>query len=231
MRAPWIICAGAIAAAAIISTGLPASAAATHAAAARPSTTTVQRGGMYYDPPVAIVGKPAGGQVGVLLADGVKISVPAAEEALIVRAIHNPSLHVRMAADDASVRAGTAAAATYHSYKDTIHGNCGSSFIQIADKSKRNVHPVKMTTGFSVNEPAVSYAWFTDTFRNASGFKKPWKASGGLLLRKSWSGGFTTILNYRHGVYTGLVYAGVSQAVLVNGDVCVSGGPIVAGYL
>ena len=230
MRVPRIMCAGAIAAVAIISTVLPASAATTHATAAQPGPT-VLRGGMYYDPPVKILGKPAGGQVGVLLADGVKISVPVADEALIVKAIHNPSLHAAMAADDASLQAGTPAAATYHSYKDTVRGNCGSSFIQIADKSKRNVHPVKMTTGFHVNTPAISYAWFTDTFRNAGGFKKPWKASGGLLLRKSWSGGFTTILNYRHGVYTGLVYAGVSQAVLVNGDVCVSGGPIVAGYL
>jgi hypothetical protein len=223
------MCAGAIAAAAIISSALPASAAATHAAAAQPTTTTVQRGGMYYDPPVAIVGKPAGGQVRVLLADGVKISVPVAEEALIVKAIHNPSLHTGLTADNASVRAGTAAAAKYHSYKDTVRGNCGSSFIQIADKSKRNIHPVKMTTGFHVNTPAISYAWSTDTFRNAGGFNRSWGASGGLFFRKDWSGGFTTRRNYPHGDYTGLVVAG--SAVLDNGDVCFSGDPIVIGYL
>ena len=219
MRVPGIICAGVIAAAAIISTALPASAATTHTTAAQPSTT-VQRGGMYYDPPVAILGKATNGQVGVLLTDGDKISVPVADESLILKAIHGGSLH-----------GGMAAAATYHHYKDTVYGDCGSSFIEIADKSRSNTHPIKMTTGFHVNTPAVSYSWSTDTWRNAGGFKKAWNASGGLLFRKDWSGGFTTILNYRHGNYTGLVYAGVSSAVLDNGDVCVSGGPIVHGYL
>jgi hypothetical protein len=185
---------------------------------------------MYYDPPVAILGKPANGQVGVLLTDGVKISVPAADEALIVKAIHNPSLHGVMAADGASLQGGTAAGA-YHHYKRTDSGNCGSSFIEIADKSKRNTHPIKMTTGFHVNTPAISYSWYTDTWRNAGGFNKKWNASGGLFFRKDWSGGFTTTLNYRHGIYTGLVYAGVSNAVLDDGTICVSDGPIVHGYL
>jgi len=174
---------------------------------------------MYYDPPVAILGSAANGQVRVLLTDGVKVSVPASEKSLIMQAILRSKSDGRMAAD-----------AKYHQYKDTVRGNCGSSFIEIADKKPGN-RPLKMTTGFHVNSPAISYSWATDTWRNAGGFKKPWSASGGLLFRKDWSGGFRTILNYRHGVYTGLVYAGSSSAVLANGNVCVSGGPVVAGYL
>ena len=84
----------------------------------------------------AILGSAVNGQVQVLLADGSRISVPATERPLIMQAIPRDGSRGRMMAE-----------AKYHHYKDTIHGNCGSSFIEIADKKPGN-HPLRMTTGF-----------------------------------------------------------------------------------
>ena len=140
MRALKVTCAGVIAAIATIAAVLPASAATTHATASQPQhAPAVQRGGMYYDPPVAILGGAASGQVRVLLTNGVKIPVPATEKSLIMQAILRSRSHGHITED-----------ARYHQYKDTVGGNCGSSFIEIADKKPGN-RPLRMTTGFHVN--------------------------------------------------------------------------------
>lgn len=219
MRALWTVCAAAIAAAATVITGLPAAAAVTHATAAQPQPSyTVHRGGMYYDPPVAILGSAADGDVRVLLSDGDKVSVPAADESLVMGAIQRDKSHGGLTAD-----------ARYHHYEDVVSGDCGSSFIEIADKRPGD-HPLTMRTGFDVSIPADAYSWATDT-RRSTGFNKPWGAAGGLTDRTYWNGGFRTILDYRHGTYTGRVYGSKSWALLDTGVLCVSGGPVVKGYL
>lgn len=218
MRALTFTCAAVVAAAAVCATTLPASAATQAAAPGSGPVSALRQIGMSYDPPTAVLGGAASGHVLVRLADGEKISVPAAEKAVIMQAIARGK-------SDPTI----ASAASYHRHKDTVRGDCGYSWIQIADKKPGN-HPLTMKTGFHVNKPAISYSWATDTF-NHTGFKKPWGAAGTLADRSAWAGGFRTIRNYRHGDYVGLVYAAKSWAVLNNGDVCVSGGPVASGYL
>jgi hypothetical protein len=75
---------GAIAAAATIFAASDAT-----AQSAKPGSTVV-KGGMYYDPPLAIVGKAVDGQIQVRLTDGVKVSFPVADESLVITTSSTP---------------------------------------------------------------------------------------------------------------------------------------------
>jgi hypothetical protein len=102
------------------------------------------------------------GQVLVQLVNGAVIAIPAADKDLVMR----------RAAEDARTA----------NPDNTVHGNCGSSWIYLYDKSDN--HPLRFTTGFTVKLPAVGYKW-NATVTAKDGFKLTYSRSGTLALRHS----------------------------------------------
>jgi hypothetical protein len=111
--------------------------------------------------------------------------------------------------------------------KDTVYGNCGSSFIELANKS--NGSPLHMLTGFTVILPAIDYSWHGGV-SGPSNFKYTINFGGGLAFRTSWEGQHSTTNNWPHGTWSGAI-SQTSYADLDDGDICYSGGPAVSGHL
>jgi hypothetical protein len=114
-----------------------------------------------------------------------------------------------------SVKAG---APNVVSPDNTVYGNCGSSYLY---EYAIGLDQVEIETGFTVNTPAVAY-WWEYSMHDGGGTSSHTRA-GGLAARSSWGD------NERWGALTrGPASAWVdsgSDAILVNGDVCTSGGP------
>lgn len=111
--------------------------------------------------------------------------------------------------------------------KDTVHGNCGSSFIELANKGDGS--PLHLLTGFTVILPAVDYSWHGGV-SGPSSFKYTINFGGALAFDESWEGQHTTTNNWPHGTWSGAV-SQASYADLDDGDICYSGGPAVSGHL
>lgn len=139
------------------------------------------------------------GQVMVQLANGATVPIPQATEKKVMR------------------RAAQQAARP----EDTVVGNCGSSFITLSEKP--NGYPVAMRTGFTVDEPAIGYDW--SAFVVGPDYFNDFESSGFLAFDSSWSGGQQSSANKPEGVYFAAVDPAGSDAVLIDGTVCISGGP------
>lgn len=109
----------------------------------------------------------------------------------------------------------------------TVFGNCGSSFITLTEKPNR--FPVAMQTGFTVVAPAIAYEWSATV--TGPDFIQQFESSGGLFFDSSWEGGFDSSENQAQGIYIAVVDSAASDAVLFDGSVCVSGGPVDAEFL
>ena len=109
----------------------------------------------------------------------------------------------------------------------TVYGNCGSSFITLTEKS--NHYPVAMQTGFTVVEPAIAYDWSASV--TGPDYSFDYESSGGLFFDSSWAGGYQSSQNQAEGIYLAEVDPAASDAVLFDGTVCFSGGPVDAEYL
>lgn len=114
-----------------------------------------------------------------------------------------------------SVKAGAAANPTPD---NRVYGNCGDSWLY--ELAVGN-HAVDIRTGFDVNTPAVAY-WWKYWMRDLGGTSSHTFA-GGLAFRNTWDD------DSRWGALTpGPANAWVdsgSDAILDNGDVCVTAGP------
>ncbi|WP_320783828.1 DNA/RNA non-specific endonuclease [Streptomyces sp. CRN 30] len=147
------------------------------------------------------------GNLKVELSNGMVVAIPAAQKDLVM--------------DRAAEQADEV-----HT-EGTVYGNCGSSYIELEQKSNR--HPLAVRTGFKLNQPAVGYAWFATVV--GTDYLHEYTDSGVLLLDSSWDGGYESDEDEAEGIYTAVVDPGVSSAVLWNGGVCYSGGPTDAEYL
>lgn len=154
---------------------------------------------MTYVPVVKVLGAAAhaNGRVNVLLANGRKISILAADKSLVER---------RMAHPDTTVR-----------------GSCGLSYVNL--KNKSNGDPVYMWTGFEVNHEAISYSWQVYIVALGSSYEHTYNAGGGLDFDSTWEGTYTSSANPARGTYLAEVESDNSYALLDTGDICVSGGP------
>jgi hypothetical protein len=114
----------------------------------------------------------------------------------------------------------TAAAGTVSPYGIVV-GDCGYSYINLMEKS--NGQPVRMTTGFHVNDAAISYNWNASV--GGPNYQHTYLSSGNLAFRNDWNGSHNSDLNYPHGVYYASVSSNYSYALLFWGGLCVSGGP------
>jgi glutamyl endopeptidase len=102
-----------------------------------------------------------------------------------------------------------------------IVGNCGTSQVDLGVKD--NDHPVRMTTGFTVDTPALEYGWTVNI--TGPNYSYQYSAAGFLAAESSWSGSHDSDDDYTAGDYTATVDTG-SYATLANGTVCYSGGPV-----
>jgi hypothetical protein len=178
-----------------------------------PLRVTTLSDGMVIVPTVKILG-PAPNKDGyftVLSANGKVATVP-------------DSLKSRV---ESRMKAEAVGGALSFALKDTVTGNCGSSFIELANKS--NGAPLHMLTGFTVILPAVDYSWHGGV-SGPSSFKYTINFGGVLALRTTWEGQHSTIANWPHGTWAGAI-SQTSYADLDDGDICYSGGPAVAGHL
>jgi hypothetical protein len=122
-----------------------------------------------------------------------------------------------------SVKAG-APAGVRPDDNPVIDGNCGYSFLWY---SARGNHTVFVSTGFGLNQIAVSY-WWKYFMRDPGGTSSHIHA-GALEYLSSWSTGDTW-----GGMTPGPSEAWVdtgSDALLVSGGVCSSGGPSDSVYI
>jgi glutamyl endopeptidase len=138
----------------------------------------------------------ATGQAEVQLANGDVIAIPAADVAGVL------------------ARAARATPA--------VKGNCGTS--RVAVKEKSDDHPVEMTTGFTVTVAAISYKWQV-TMTGPDKYSHTYNAGGGLMLRKSWAGSYSSPADEPQGEYAAKVVVSNSFAVLANMTICHSLGP------
>lgn len=104
----------------------------------------------------------------------------------------------------------------------TVTGNCGTSSVNLAEKSDQ--HPVRMTTGFTVDDLAVAYGWAVQITGPSYSFT--YTASGTLDFDTGWSGSYDSPEDQLAGTYTASVIPDDSFAVLWTGDVCFSLGPV-----
>jgi hypothetical protein len=153
-----------------------------------------------------ISGKPdQAGQVKVQLANGSIVPIPQAAEKKVMS----------RAAQEAAQPDGT------------VYGNCGSSYITLMEKP--DGYPVAMQTGFTVVEPAIGYDWSASVTGPDYSFN--YESSGGLFFDSSWNGGYQSSQDQATGIYLAEVDPAGSDAILLDGTVCVSGGPVDAEYL
>lgn len=104
----------------------------------------------------------------------------------------------------------------------TVSGNCGSSFITVSEKP--NHYPVAMRTGFTVDEPAIGYDWSAFVF--GPDYFYDYESGGFLDFDSSWAGGHQSSENEAGGTYVAAVDPAASDAVLLDGVICFSAGPI-----
>ena len=103
-----------------------------------------------------------------------------------------------------------------------MYGNCGSSYITLTDKP--NHYPVAMQTGFTVIAAAIGYSWSASV--SGPDYAYEYESGGPLDFDSSWNGGYQSSENQAAGVYFAAVDPTVSIAVLWDGNVCFSGGPV-----
>jgi len=105
---------------------------------------------------------------------------------------------------------------------DTVlPGDCGTSQVDV--EAKDNDHPVRMTTGFVVDSPALEYGWEVEI--TGPDYSYHYSAAGFLAADTSWNGSHDSGDDYPEGDYTAAVATG-SYATLANGTICYSGGPV-----
>lgn len=136
----------------------------------------------------------AHGDVRARLADGRTAAIPATSAGTVME---------RSAAES------PAAAAT-----------CGTSTVTVAPKG--DGHPVRTTTGFTVDSPAVSYSWSVHI--TGPGYAYDYQAGGALASAGTWTGGHDTGDDLPQGTYTATLGT-TSYAVLADGSVCAGAGP------
>jgi glutamyl endopeptidase len=104
---------------------------------------------------------------------------------------------------------------------DTVlPGNCGTSEVTVGPKG--NDHPIRMTTGFTVDAPALQYGWEVNI--TGPDYSYDYNSSGFLAADNTWSGSHDSDDDYLAGQYTAVVTTG-SYAALSDGTICYSGGP------
>lgn len=155
-------------------------------------------------------------KIDLLLSNGHEIAVPSSDESLVLQGMRSSNAPSNLISPNAS-------------YRDEIPGDCGSSFVEILDKS--NGYPIKMETGFTVNHEAISYEWQVFMFNDSGTYDYTWNAGGTLDLDAMWQGTNTSAKNYEHDTYYAAVEPDDSWALLDTGTICVSGGPAVHGKL
>lgn len=197
------------AALALVGAFVPLASAANAGGVVASSTTTTEMGIVQ---PIRLVAAPnAAGVAQVLMDNGATISVPAADVARVLNPTPPPSQAAKGGATPNAI----------------VFGDCGYSTINVGYKS--NGLPVRMTTGFHVNDAATDYQW-TAVITGPS-YSYNYNASGGLALRHDWNGSHNSSLNYPTGWYTATVSPAGSFAILYWGGVCFSGGPSQTTYL
>ena len=149
--------------------------------------------------------------------DGTRVTVPmtiVGFNAAVAKA-HGYVIRTDAQGRQYSVKAG---APNVVSPDNTVYGNCGSSYLY---EYAIGLDQVDIKTGFTVNTPAVAY-WWEYSMRDGGGTSSHTRA-GGLAARPGWDDkerwGALTRGPARAWVVSG------SDAILVNGDVCTSGGP------
>jgi DNA/RNA non-specific endonuclease len=139
------------------------------------------------------------GQVKVQLANGAIVPIPQATEKKVMSRAAQQAAHP----------------------DGTVSGNCGSSFITLSEKP--NGYPVAMRTGFTVVEPAIGYDWSASVI--GPDYFYDYENGGFLDFDSSWEGGHQSSENRAEGLYFAAVDPAGSDAVLLDGTVCFSGGP------
>jgi hypothetical protein len=108
----------------------------------------------------------------------------------------------------------------------TVYGNCGSSYINLAEKS--NGWPVQMYTGFHTKDASISYHWNAGI--GGPRYQYNYGSSGGLSPTHNWNGQHHSTDDYPSGQYFASVSTS-SYALLYWGGICTSGGPVTSAYL
>ena len=103
----------------------------------------------------------------------------------------------------------------------TVVGNCGNSYVELWDAPGSGQADYR--TGFNVSPAAISYTWWVIIRDNNGTSNRTY--GGSLAARNSWTSGFERLGLYAGGNAWATVIPEGSYAVLVNGAVCVSGGP------
>lgn len=148
--------------------------------------------------------------VNILLDNGRQISIPVSDESLVRQQMTTEAAH--------------------RVYPNaTVRGDCGSSYVNISRKS--NGHPIYMSTGFTVNIPAIGYSWRVYEAHIGGTWNFTYRKSGTLASDSSWNGSHTSIENPNHGTYHAQVESDHSYAILDTGSICSSGGPEAEGSL
>lgn len=111
--------------------------------------------------------------------------------------------------------------------QDTVVGECGTSSIYLDDDPAPALY--NMTTGFVVNDPAISYGWFARV--EGEGITDEYVNGGPLALERSWSRVAQDEVLSRGDFHTAEVIPSSSFAVLYWGGVCTSGGPSAAAVI
>lgn len=146
------------------------------------------------------------GDVTVQLANGAVIPIPAADQGRVM---------------------SRAAQQAKSSPDGVVVGNCGTSNIELAEMS--DDHPVRMTTGFTVDDYAIAYGWLAQI--TGPSFSYTYTASGTLDFDLSWAGSYNSPQDQRQGTYKAAVQPEASFAELWDGDICFSGGPTASKFL
>lgn len=146
------------------------------------------------------------GKLRVRLANGAIIAIPASEK------------------DRVMARAAQEANATPNG---VVNGDCGSSNVYVQEKS--DDHPVRMTTGFSVDLPAIAYTWQVTI--SSTNYNYVYQQSGFLAFRTSWAGSYDSTDDNIEATYSAAVSPDQSFVELFTGDICFSGGPTDSQFL
>lgn len=100
---------------------------------------------------------------------------------------------------------------------NVVSGNCGSSYVFLYDIGSKKY---RVATGFGVFHSAVGYLWRANVIGPRYNYTHRW--SGGLLLRRTWSGSAVGLVNVA-GFHT---VKASGYTALSNGAICYSLGPI-----
>jgi hypothetical protein len=113
--------------------------------------------------------------------------------------------------------------------KQTLHGVCGSSFVELSNKS--DGYPIHMGTGFSVIDSAISYGWQVFIANADLTYQYTFNSSGDLAFDHVWAGVHTSAGDQDHGGWNAQVSINNSWVLLDTGAICSSEGPSVNGSL